>query len=254
MKQTLTTLFLFAFLFLQGCSLVEKDESEWTVKDFYEHAKDAFDSGQWETATRYYEKLKAYYPYGKYAEQSYLELAYAYYRYDEPESAQRELEEFIRLYPKHSALPYAYYLRALAADSINKSWFDSWLTDPAERDMDSTLDAYKAYMDLLNRYPTSKYSASSRERLIILRNRLARHEYHVAEYYYNRKAYLAAANRAKHVIEFYPRSMVNFDALRVMRDSYEKLGMTNNAEDTQAVIDYNIAQMKKEEEQIQKDQ
>lgn len=240
LKQLLTISFFLATLFLTGCSsLIEKDESKWTVKEFYDHAKEAYNSEQWETAIKYYEKLQSYFPYGKYAEQSYLELAYAYYKYDEPESAKRELAEFIRLYPKHRAIPYALYLKALAADSINKSWFDSWLTDPAYRDMASTQDAYQDYLALITRFPTSKYAEASKKRIIILRNRLARHEYQVAEYYFKRKAYLAAANRAEAVIKHYPRSIVNLDALEMMRDSYQKLGMTTNANDVQKVIDLN---------------
>ncbi|MPQ75746.1 outer membrane protein assembly factor BamD [Hydrogenovibrio sp. JE_KL2] len=240
LKNFLILSLLLSVFTLNGCSsLVEKDESQWTVKEFYDHAKEAYNSEQWETAIKYYEKLQSYFPYGKYAEQSYLELAYAYYKYDEPESAKRELSEFIRLYPKHRAIPYALYLKALAADSINKSWFDSWLTDPAYRDMASTEDAYQDYMELISRFPTSKYAAASRKRLIILRNRLARHEYQVATYYYKRKAYLAAANRARLVISNYPRSMVNMDSLVLMRDSYQKLGMKTNMDDVQKVIDFN---------------
>ena len=217
----------------------EKDESEWTVKEFYDYAKDYYDSGQWQSAINYYEKLKAYFPYGTYAEQSYLELAHAYYKFDEPVSAKRELDEFIRIYPKHSELAYAYYLKALATDSINESWFDDWLTDPATRDMKSTKEAYNAYKKLLVLFPNSKYSATSRKRLIVLRNTLARHEYKVAEFYYNRKSYLAAVTRAKIVIEQYPRSQVNIAALEVMRNAYYKLGMIPNAENTQHMIDFN---------------
>ena len=248
LKPFLITFFIALILGLSGCSTLDKDESKWSVEEFYAEAKDYFDNKQWESAIKYYEKLKAYFPYGKYAEQSYLELAYAYYKYGEPESAQRELDEFIRIYPKHKALPYAYYLKAISADSINKSWFDSWLTDPANRDMESTLDAYKAYVNLLNRFPTSKYAASSRKRIIVLRNRLARHEYQVAQYFYNRQAYLAAANRAKQVIEVYPRSMVNFNALELMRDSYTALGMEKNARDTQKVIDFNLHKLEESDQ------
>lgn len=217
----------------------EKDESEWTVKEFYTYAKDYYDSGQWQSAINYYEKLKAYFPYGIYAEQTYLELAHSYYKFGEPASAKRELDEFIRIYPKHKALPYAYYLKALASDSINDSWFDDWLTDPATRDMKSTKEAYNAYKKLLVRFPNSKYAANSRKRLIVLRNTLARHEYKVAEYYYNRKSYLAAVSRAKYVIENYPRSQVNIVSLELMRNAYYKLGMTKNAENAQRVIEFN---------------
>lgn len=225
---------------LQGCSsLASKEETEWTVQEFYGEAKSAFETEYWEVAINYYEKLKAYYPYGKYAEQSYLELAYAYYRFDEPESAKLELEEFIRLYPKHSELAYAYYLRALAADSINRSYFDSWFSDPADRDMASTQEAYEAYFTLLQRFPNTDYTPKARERLIILRNQMARHELLVGQYYFNRRAYLAAANRSKVVLERYPKTQSAQKALALLHASYQKLGMKQNAIDTQKVIDFN---------------
>ncbi|KUJ71951.1 outer membrane protein assembly factor BamD [Thiomicrospira sp. WB1] len=242
MKQSLISLLLFfAALSLSGCSsLVAKEDEDKTVKEFYAAAKDAFNSGQWDTAIENYEKLKAYYPYGQYAEQSYLELAYAYYRYEEPESAQRELQEFIRLFPKHRALPYAYYLKALATDAINKSWLDDWITDPARRDMASTREAFQGYFELLSKYPKSPYAAKARERIIALQNRLARHEFQVAKYYFDRQAYLAATTRVKALIENYPNAQTVMPALALMRDAYTELGMTQNATDTQSVIDYNL--------------
>jgi outer membrane protein assembly factor BamD len=250
MTQTLRAIlalsFGLIFLSLTACSgLVEKPESEWTADDFYNHAKEAFDGQQWETAIDYFEKLKAYYPYGKYAEQSYLSLAYAYYKFDEPKSAIRELEEFIRVYPKHKALPYAYYLRALAADSINKSWFDAYITDPAKRDMKSTQQAYQYYAELLKRFPVSPYSAEARRRLIALMNRLARHEYFVAKFYYDHQAYLAAASHAQEVVQNYPRSLVNLKSLKLLAQSYGQMKMKKNAEDTWKVYRYNLKQAEK---------
>lgn len=230
--------------FIQGCSLAVKDESEWTVQDFYQNAKDGLDTKRWDVAIQYYEKLKAFYPYGKYAEQSYLELAYAYYSYNEPESAKRELDEFIRLYPKHTALPYAYYLKALASDSINKSMFDDWFRDPAKRDMSSTKDAYQAYLRLIKAFPKSEYAKDAKRRIVVLHNRIARHELQVGQYYYDREAYLAAANRAQQIIEQFSDTTVNHKALVLLRDSYIKLGMTQNAQDTQKVLDYNLKQAK----------
>lgn len=242
MKHSLISLFLLlSALTLSGCSsLVAKDNEDKTVKEFYAAAKDAFNSGQWDTAIENYENLKAYYPYGKYAEQSYLELAYAYYRYEEPESAQRELQEFIRLFPKHRALPYAYYLKALATDAINESWLDDWITDPAKRDMASTREAFQSYFELLSKYPDSPYAAKARERIIVLQNRLARHEFQVAKYYFKRQAYLAATTRVKALIENYPNAQTVMPALALMRDAYQQLGMTQNAEDTQTVINHNL--------------
>ncbi|WP_127470945.1 outer membrane protein assembly factor BamD [Thiomicrorhabdus aquaedulcis] len=243
MKKTLLSILLFSTLNLQGCStlssLIEKPDSEKTVEEFYTAATEAFQDGQWDTATQNYEKLKAYFPYGEFAEQSYLELAYSYYKYDEPESAIRELEEFVRLYPKHPQLAYAYYLKALAADSVNKSWLDKYITDPATRDVKSTQRAFTFYNDVLARFPQTPYATQSAQRLIVLSNQMARHEVFVAEFYYNKQAYLAAANRAQSVIENYPRASSTHKALQIMEASYEKLGMTDNMLAVRMVQDLN---------------
>lgn len=242
MKKSLLSIALASTLLMQGCSGLihtEKPDSEMLVEEFYADASEAFADGQWDTAIKSYEKLKAYYPYGNYAEQSYLELAYAYYRYDEPESAIRELEEFIKLYPKHKELPYAYYLKALAADSVTKSWLDKFITDPAQRDMKSTLRAFAAYEDVVQRFPDSIYAPKAQERMVIIRNRMARHELQVAKFYFDKKAYLASANRCKQLLEDYPRAIVNLEALALMKQNYTLLGMQQNASDTQKVIDFN---------------
>mgnify|MGYP005847502709 CR=1 FL=1 len=239
MKKLITPLLLILLFSLQGCSLVDKPKGEWDAKDYYEHAADAKDSQNWSLAIQLYEELKAYYPYGKYAEQAYLDLAYVYYRFDEPESTKRELEDFLRLYPKHKELPYALYLRALAVDSINKSWTDKWVTDPADRDMKSTQEAYNGYLILLNEFPNSRYSPKARKRLKILNNRLARNEFKVAQYYFQHQAYLAAANRAKAVLERFPKATVNIESLALLKKSYEKLGMVENAQNAESVYQLN---------------
>jgi len=225
---------------LTGCSsLLMKPESEWTVEEFYQKAKGEFDSGQWKMAIEYYEKLKANYPYGDHAEQAYLELAYAYYRYDEPLSAIRELDEFIRIYPRHPELAYAHYLKAVASDSLNRSWLDKYIADPAQRDAKSALEAYRAYQIVIQRFPDSLYASASQERLVILTNQLARREMHIANYYYKRGAFLAAANRATAVVEHYPRSQSAIPALKLMKSAYSKLGMEENARAAKVMLEAN---------------
>lgn len=226
---------------LSGCSsLMLKPESEWTVDEFYQKAKGEFDSGQWSMAIEFYEKLKANYPYGEHAEQAYLELAYAFYRYDEPLSAIRELDEFIRIYPRHPELAYAHYLKAVASDSLNRSWLDNYIADPAQRDAKSALEAYNAYQLVIQRFPTSQYAKAAQARLVILTNQLARREMHIAQYYYKRGAFLAAANRATAVIEHYPRSQSALPALNLMESAYTKLGMHENANAAKALREANL--------------
>lgn len=258
MKKTLLSTLLLASLSLQGCSslssLVEKPDSEKSVSEFYEAATEAFQGEQWDTAIENYEKLKSFYPYGDYAEQTYTELAYAYYRYDEPESAIRELEEFIRLFPKHTELAYAYYLRALAADSVNRSWLDKYLTDPASRDSKSTLRAFNHYTELLSKFPDSRYATTAKQRLVVLRNQMARHELQVAQFYFKKQAYLAAANRGKHILENYPRAAVTLDTLTLLEHAYGKLGMTENYTDVKRVYELNRDIDKADAEPLQTEQ
>jgi outer membrane protein assembly factor BamD len=234
MKKTLLSLTLMSHLALVGCSslsdlvLIEKKDEDKTVEDFYKDATDGFKEAQWDIAILNYEKLKAFFPYGAHTEQTYLELAYAYYKYDEPESAIQELEEFIRLYPKHSQIPYAYYLKALAKDSITKSWLDGIITDPASRDMTAILEAFNEYSELVSRFPDSDYSQFANKRLIVLRNQLARRELIIAKFYLDKQAFLAAAQRANNILENYPQSAVTQEALEVLITAYDRLGMEEN--------------------------
>lgn len=243
MKKTLLSALLIGSLSLSGCStlsnLIEKPDDKKTVEEFYSSATDAFTEKQWDTAIENYEKLKAYFPYGAYAEQSYLELAYAYYKYDEAESAIREIDEFIRVYPNHPELAYAYYLRAVAADSITRSWLDKFITDPATRDIQSAVRAYQYYTQLIERFPNTRYALAAADRLIVLRNQQARHEIQVAKFYMEKMAYLAAANRAKVVLEEYPRSASISDALKILIEAYDKLGMNDNKQMVLAVYELN---------------
>lgn len=243
MKKTLLPIMLASSLTLSGCStlssLIEKPDDEKTVEEFYTDATEGFQEQQWDAAIQNYEKLKAYFPYGPHAEQTHLELAYAYYRYDEPESAILELEEFIRLYPKHPELAYAYYLKALAADSIIRSWLDNIITDPATRDVKSAKRAYNYYKELITLFPDSKYASAAGKRLVILRNQMARHELKVAQFYFNKEAYLASANRAKYIIENYAQSASTVRALEIMNQSYAKLGMEAVQQDVAKVYELN---------------
>ncbi|VAW45803.1 Outer membrane beta-barrel assembly protein BamD [hydrothermal vent metagenome] len=243
MKKTLLSTLIIAMLSLQGCStltsLVAKEDSEKTVEEFYSSATTAFKAGMWDTAIKEYEKLKSFYPYGDYTEQSYLELAYSYYRYNEPESAIRELDEFIRQFPKHPSVDYALYLQALSVDSVNKSWLDKFLTDPANRDTRSTLRAFQYYNRLLEQFPNSRYAPEASKRLIALRNQMARHELLVAQFYFDKQAYLAAATRATYVLENYPQSVATLESLALLEQVYQKLEMPEITQDVQQVIQLN---------------
>ena len=231
---------LLAFAAAGGCStlsnLTEKPESQWTVADYYAHMKEAFDNEQWEQTIKYGEKLLAYYPYGKEAEQAYLDLAYAYYKWDEPQSAIRTLNDFIRLYPRHRVLPWAYYLRARAAEAMVTSFFDRWITDPARRSAETLRQAFNYYKAVADKFPNSEYARVARRKMVIFYNRIARHDYYVAEFYFERGADLAAIERVKALIHRYPHAVAVLDGLKLMEAAYRRLGMTPQADHVRDVL------------------
>ena len=231
---------------LQGCSVFGKEEDktrDWSAQKLFVEATDAMSESDYERAIDLYEKLEARYPFGKYAMQAQLNVAYAYYRYLEPESAIAATERFINLYPNNPATAYALYLKGLVNFNRNLSFMDRFIpTDQAQRDPGASADAYKDFAELVRRFPDTEYAEDARKRMIYLRNNLARHEAQVARYYIDRGAYAAAANRAKYVVENYQRTPAVKDALVAMIIAYEKLGLPELARDAERVLALNEAQ------------
>jgi len=236
--------FLLCAALLTGCGLKlgEQDETEgWTAQRLYEEAKDEMNSGGYERAISYYEKLEARYPYGRYAQQAQLEVAYAYYRNGDPASAIAACDRFIKLHPNNPAVDYAYYLKGVVNFYEDQSSLAKWSgQDPTERDPRSARDSFLAFKELVSRYPKSKYAADATARMNYLVNGLASHEVHVARYYYERGAYIAAANRAQHAVKTYPETPAVEEALVIASQSYEKLGMKDLQADAERVLRTNF--------------
>ena len=186
--------------------------------------------------------LQSRYPYGRYAQQAQLETAYAYFKQKEPESAIAAADRFIKQYPNNPHVDYAYYLKGLVNFNEDLGLL-SGITkqDLAERDPNAARQAFEAFKELLTRFPESKYAPNARIRMQYLINVLARHEIRVASYYLRRGAYVAAANRAKGVLTDYPQTPATRDALQIMVQAYDALGMVDLRKDAQRVLDLNIA-------------
>lgn len=229
-------------LTLTACSAFQdKDETlGWSQQKLFTEASDEMRGGNYELAIKYYEILESRYPFGKYAHQSQLNVAYAYYRFGEPESALAAADRFIKLHPGHPATAYAYYLRGLINFNRSLGFLDRFIpTDTSQRDPGAALDSYKDFAEVVRLFPESEYTEDAARRMLYLRNNLARYEVHVARYYMRRGAFLAAANRAEYVVQNYQRTPALRDALEIMIDAYTKLGMTDLAGDTQRVLALN---------------
>lgn len=241
MSRTLWPVLLFA-LFLTGCSAFEeKDETlGWSQQKLFTEATDEMNAGNYERAIKYYEILESRYPFGKYAHQAQLNVAYAYYRFSEPESALAAADRFIKLHPNHPATAYAYYLRGLINFNRSLGFLDRFLpTDTSQRDPGAALDSYNDFGEVVRKYPNSEYAEDSARRMLYLRNNLARFEVNVARYYMRRGAYLAAANRAEYVVQNYQRTPALRDALELMIAAYSKLGMEELEQDARRVLALN---------------
>ena len=237
---TLLTVFLIGIA-LTGCSMFgkEADETEgWNASKIYAEAASEMDAGNYKRAIELYEKLEARYPFGRYAMQAQLDVAYANYRAEEPEAA--SADRFIKLYPQNPYVDYAYYLKGIVNYNRSVGFLDKYVPmDVSQRDPGAALDAFTDFSELVKRFPDSKYTADARQRMVYLRNNLAKNEVNVARYYMKRGAYVAAANRANYVIERYQRTSAVEDALETLVAAYEALGEKKLAADAQRVLDVN---------------
>lgn len=245
MRRIIGPLAVLAFLLVvSGCSgLTEDPTKNWSPEKFYTEAKDKVAEGDYETAIKYFETLEARYPYGRYAEQAQLEIAYAYYKYEEPALALAAADRFIRLHPTHPNVDYAYYLKGLVNFHGEKA-FVNWLLgskdDLSDRDPKGALEAYSAFNEVVQRFPNSRYAEDARHRMAYLFEAQAKYETLVARFYYDRAAYVAAVNRAKYTLENYPRTPSTEDALGIMALSYKAMGMDDLLKDNVRILRRNF--------------
>lgn len=233
--------FITALLVMTGCASEDKKPQDMTERELYEDAQTNLEDMRFESAVKKLQLLEARFPFGPYAEQAQLEIIYAHLRSLESEAAIASAERFIRLHPQSPHLDYALYMKGLANYTESEGFFDRFLpTDMTKRDPGSSLKAFEDFRQLLYQFPDSPYAADARARMIYLRNRLARYEINVANYYFKRKAYLAAANRGKFVVENYSQTPAAADGLAVMIQAYKLLGLNDLANSPLQVLASNF--------------
>ncbi|MFA7268087.1 MAG: outer membrane protein assembly factor BamD [Sterolibacterium sp.] len=234
---------LLVSLLLGGCGLLsEKDETAgWSAQRLYDEAKESMNDGAYDKAIKNFEKLEARYPYGRYAQQAQLEIAYAYFKQDEPAAAVTACDRFIRLHPNHPNVDYAYFLKGLANFGEDLGLMAHvGMQDLSERDPKAPREAFDAFKELVSKFPNSKYAPDATARMVYLTNTLAAHEVHVARYYLKRGAYVAAINRAQTTLKSYPGAPADEEALFVIIKAYEKLGMKDLRDDTERIMRKNF--------------
>lgn len=236
--------YLLITVWLSGCSIfgapTELDETKgWPAERIYEAGAEKMRSRDYEKAIKYFQIVESRYPHGRYAAQAQLETAYAYFKKNDSASSIAATDRFIKLHPNHPNLDYAYYLKGLArftergvVEKLTHQGLD-------DRDPKSLRESFLALKELITRFPQSRYIKDAALRMTYLANTLADHELHVARYYMKRKAYVAAINRCKYVIENYAETQGVEEALVITISAYELLGMDDLKEDTLRVLKQN---------------
>jgi len=232
---------LAALALLSGCQSQAKRNKGANAETLYNTAHKALINNDFEYAIKQYEALTARFPFTNQARQARLDLIYAYYRKGEKETAIDAADQFMRENPTHPRVDYAYYIKGLVYFERTPNAFESMFgVDMSERPPQDARKSFEAFSRLVQLYPQSEYAQEAHQRMLYLRNRLAEYEIHVAGYYMRRGAYVAAINRCKGVLESYDGAPAMRDALEIMIDAYNKLGLPDLAEQTQRVLAANF--------------
>jgi outer membrane protein assembly factor BamD len=237
-----------AALALGGCSWLGMDElfqkdntAKWDADRLYAEARAELSAGNWVKAREYYQKLEARYPFGRHAQQALMEIAYTYYKEGETAQAVQTADRFIRQYPNNPNVDYMYYLKGLAGFGEETGLLGRLMSqDISQRDAKGARESYDAFRELVTRYPDSKYADDARARMRYLINSLAKAELSAANFYYVRKGYIAAIQRAQIVVRDFQTSPAAEDALILMAKSYQALEMPDLQADVERVLALNF--------------
>ncbi len=223
-----------------GKSKKGKDVEGQPVAKIYDKAHDQIMGGSYGNAEEDFKRLIAQYPYGPYAEQALMEMAYAEYKSNNNDDAISSIDRFLRTYPTNRNVPYMYYLRGLANQSRNTVFLQHVFDlDMSQRDLAAPMQAYNDFGLIVERFPNSRYAGDARQRMIFLRDQFARFELGTAVYYLRRDAWVGAADRAKYLLETYPQSAYQNDAVAVLAEAYTRLGNQPLADDAKRVLTQN---------------
>jgi outer membrane protein assembly factor BamD len=233
---------------LSACSLLPEKADEtkgWSATKLYSEAMEELEGGHYERAVQLFEKLESSYPFGTYAQQAQMNIAYAQYKAQDQAQALAAVERFIKLHPNHANVDYMYYLRGLINFNDQISFLNFiYEQDPTERDPKATREAFAAFKALVEKFPNSQYTPDALDRMKYLINAMASYEVHVARYYFRRGAYLAAINRAQGVIADYRDSPSIEEALFIMIRGYDKMGNKQLHDDALRVFKQNYPDSK----------
>jgi outer membrane protein assembly factor BamD len=213
-------------------------------QQLYEEGAEHLRNGNFAGAILSFQNLTVQYQFSPWTRQAQLDLIYAFYRSGQPESALDVAETFIRENPRLPEVAYALYMIGVIRFDSDPNFLERMFrVDVTERPPRDSQLSFDAFEELIRRFPESAYVEDARQRMIFLRNRLATYENHIARYYLDRGAYVAAINRAKYAVEHYPGAPQLEESLALMVEAYDALGATDLARDTERVLQENFGEL-----------
>ncbi|MBL4857249.1 MAG: outer membrane protein assembly factor BamD [Idiomarina sp.] len=230
-------------LMLAGCSSQSEEEqvAKTQIEAMYDQAQESMANGNLNLAQEQLSSLNKRYPFGPYAHQIQLDLIYLHYKLDNTDEALAAIDRFISLNPNHKDVDYALYMRGLVNQRAEHNAIHNLAgVDRSDRDSSMAEEAFKDFAELVRKYPKSEYAADAKKRLIALKSRLAKKELAIAQYYMERQAYLAAANRGRYVLEHFSDTPEVENALAIMVESYGQLELPELREDAMKVLRANF--------------
>ncbi|MBH0096537.1 outer membrane protein assembly factor BamD [Psychrobacter sp. NZS113] len=222
-----------------GADVDTVETAQKSEQSYYNDAIEQLDKSHHTQAIEELTNLRTFYPTGQYAEQALLDMMYAQYEGGKYEMAAASAEQFIRLYPSNPQVSYAYYVRGVANMQGSSEGLKLFKLNQAERDTAYLRIAFANFQELVNKYPNSPYTPDAAQRMTFIYNQFAESEMSAANWYIEREAYVAAANRAKWVFQYYPLSDSIPKALATLAYSNEKLGLTDLANEYKTLLQIN---------------
>ncbi|KFX15257.1 outer membrane protein assembly factor BamD [Pectobacterium carotovorum] len=230
-------------LALAGCSSNSKDAvPDSPPSEIYANAQQKLQDGNFKAAITQLEALDNRYPFGPYSQQVQLDLIYAYYKSAELPLAQASIDRFLRLNPTHPNVDYVLYMRGLTDMALDDSALQGFFgVDRSDRDPQYARTAFRDFSKLIQGYPNSQYATDANKRLVYLKERLAKYELSVAQYYTKRGAYVAVVNRVEQMLRDYPDTQATKNALPLMENAYRELQLAAQADKVAKIIAANPA-------------
>lgn len=211
-------------------NLLNEKSLDLQVLEAYEEGVKSLEGGDVLYAAKKFNEAEILFPQSDWAPKSALMAAYSYYVQDYYIDATAEIERFLRVYPKHKNIDYAYYLLAIC-------YYEQIVDE--KKDLNS-IDKAKTYFQfILKNYPNTEYAIDASFKIDYINDLLAAKEMYVGRYYFNKKKWIASINRFKKILEEYDTTIYVEEALHRLVEVHYTIGLKKEAQKYANLLGYN---------------